>query len=63
MSTTQEIYEAIRKLSLKEQIEVRDTLDDLVEDGLEFSEAFKAGIDRGIQDIAEGRVRIRQSEA
>ncbi|HYR58688.1 MAG TPA: hypothetical protein VEO95_08670 [Chthoniobacteraceae bacterium] len=63
MSTVQEIKDAIHKLSLKEQIEVRDALDDLVEDELELSDEFKASIERGMRDIAEGRVRIRQPEA
>ena len=63
MSTVQEINAAIRSLSLKEQIELRDALDDLVEDELDLTDEFKASIERGMQDIAEGRVRIRQPEA
>ena len=63
MSTVQEIKDAIRKLTLKEQIEVRNALDDLLEDELELSDEFKASIERGTRDIAEGRVRIRQPEA
>ena len=62
MSTVQEIKAAIRSLSLKKQIEVRDTLDDLVEDELELTDEFKAGIERGMRDIAEGRVRVRRIE-
>ena len=62
MSTVQEINAAIRSLSLKEQIELRDTLDDLVEDELELTDEFKAGIERGMRDIAEGRVRVRRIE-
>lgn len=63
MSTVQEINAAIRSLSLKEQIEVRDALDDLVEDELELTDEFKASIERGLRDIADGRVRVRQPEA
>jgi hypothetical protein len=63
MSTVQEIRDAILKLPLKDQVELRDSLDDLVEDETPVSDAFKASIERGMKDIEEGRVRIRQGQA
>lgn len=63
MSTVQEIEKAMQQLTTAELIELRERLDALVEDELELSEEFKASIERGQRDIAEGRVRIHQSEA
>ena len=63
MSTVQEIHAAMTKLSKDEMIELRNLLDDIVEDELEISDQFRASINRGMTDIAEGRVRVRQPEA
>lgn len=63
MSTVQEIEKAMQQLTTAELIELRERLDALVEDELELSEEFKASIERGQRDIAEGRVRIHQPEA
>ena len=37
-----------------------DWLVNMVEDELELTEEFKAKIERGEQDIREGRVRVRK---
>ena len=63
MSTVQEIEKAMELLTTAELIELRERLDALVEDELELSDEFKASIERGQRDIAEGRVRIHQPEA
>lgn len=63
MSTVQEIEKAMQQLTTEELIELRERLDALVEDELEISDEFKASIERGQRDIAEGRVRIQQPEA
>ena len=63
MSTVQEIEKAMQQLTTEELIELRERLDALVEDELELTDEFKASIERGQRDIAEGRVRIHQPEA
>jgi hypothetical protein len=57
MSTIQEIETAIERLPRDQIREIREWLEDLFEDELEFTDEFKASIERGEQDIAEGRVR------
>ncbi len=63
MSTVQEIRVAMTKLSREEMIELRNLLDDIVEENLEITDQFKASIERGMTEIAEGRGRVRQPEA
>jgi hypothetical protein len=50
----------VRKLSPGEQQELRDFLENLLEDRLELTDEFKAEIAEGQKDIAEGRVRVRR---
>ena len=57
MSTVLEIESAIRQLSREELRQIQDLLDEILEDNLEFTDEFKASIERGQRDIAEGRVR------
>ena len=40
-----------------------DWLANIVEDELDLTDEFKAKIERGEQDIREGRVRIRKPDA
>ena len=60
MKTLEQVEEDVRKLSPAEQEQLRDWLENLLEDRLELSEQFKAEIADGKKDIAEGRVRIRK---
>ncbi len=61
MSTVQEIETAITHLSLEEMSAIRDWLDDQLEDQLEFTDEFKAKIERARAEIARGEYsRIRQ---
>jgi len=58
--TLEQLEADVRKLSPAEQQRLRDWLENLLEDRLELKEKFKAEIEAGKKDIAEGRVRIRK---
>lgn len=60
MSTVQEIETAIQKLPRQDLDVLRDWFDEYVEEHLEVTDAFKAKVDEGLRDIAEGRTRTRQ---
>jgi hypothetical protein len=60
MSTVQEIESAVRKLPRAELVKLSEWIQDLLEDGKEFTDEFKASIERGKRDIAEGRTRLRK---
>lgn len=59
MQTVAEIQEAIRKLTPAELEELREFVEQVVEDQLELTPEFQASIERGERDIANGRVRVR----
>ncbi len=58
MQTLAKIEEDVKQLSKAEQEALRDWLDNVLEDELEFTDDFKAKIERAKRDIAEGRGRI-----
>jgi len=60
MSTVKEIQDAIPRLSRKEIEEVRDWIDDYLEDQLELTDAVKAKLDQSRRDIADGKFTTRQ---
>jgi len=60
MKTLQQIENEVRKLSPQEQEQLRDWLENLLEDRLELRDQFKAEIEAGKKDIAEGRYRIHK---
>ena len=60
MKTIEQVEADVRRLSPKEQEELRDWLENLLEDRLEMTDEFKAEIEAGKRDIAESRVRIRR---
>ncbi len=60
LTTLEQVEAGVRKLSLQEQERLREWLEDLLEDRLELTDSFKAEIEAGKKDIAEGRVRIRR---
>jgi hypothetical protein len=62
-SDVQEIEQAIRALSRREVEQLREWIENFLEDQLELTDEFTASIDRGKKDIAEGNVRVRESEA
>ncbi len=57
MSTVAEIESAIVRLSRREAEEVRDWLEQWLEDQQEMTPEFLASIKRGHADLAAGRVR------
>jgi len=54
MPTLEKIEAEVKQLSKAEQQALRDWLENM----LEFTDEFKAKIERGEQDIKKGRVRI-----
>ena len=64
MSNVEQMETELRKLSQPELRQIRDWLDDLIEDELEFTPEFEASIRRAERDMAEGKsVRIREPES
>jgi len=54
----------LRKLSQAELRQIRDWLDDMIEDELEFTPECERSIQRAERDMAEGRTaRVREPEA
>ena len=62
MATLEKIENEVKRLSRAEQSALRDWLENMLEDDLEFTDEFKAKIERGERDIREGRVRVRTVE-
>ena len=61
MSKVEQIEAELRSLSPADLKRVRDWLDDLVEDRLEFKEEFEAAIQQSEQEMAAGlRPRVRK---
>ncbi len=60
MSKLEQVEVQVKQLSVVEQRALRDWLENLLEDRLELKDEFKAEIEAGIQDVAEGRYRTRQ---
>lgn len=60
MSSLEQIEEAVLKLQQRDQEELRDWLENLLEDRLEMTDAFKEEIAAGKADIKAGRVRVRR---
>jgi hypothetical protein len=60
MSTVKEIQAAIPKLSRAEIEQIREWIDDYLEDDLELSDQVKAKLDQSRAEIAAGRFTTRQ---
>jgi mRNA-degrading endonuclease RelE of RelBE toxin-antitoxin system len=60
MQTLEKIEQEVKRLTKAEQEALRDWLENMLEDELEFTDEFKAKIERGEQDIRAGRVRIHK---
>jgi hypothetical protein len=60
MSNLMEVEHAIEKLPRSEQEALREWLENLLEDQSEMREEFKAEIEAGKRDIAEGRFRVHK---
>jgi hypothetical protein len=63
MPTLEKIEDEVKQLPKAEQLALRDWLENMLEDELEFTGEFKAKIERGEQDIKEGRVRVHKIQA
>lgn len=55
MSEVEQMQTELRKLSQTELRQIREWLDDVIEDDLEFTTEFEESIRRGQRDLAEGR--------
>ncbi|MEK7675832.1 MAG: hypothetical protein AAB676_08380 [Verrucomicrobiota bacterium] len=60
MQTLEKIEAEVKQLSKAEQEALRDWLENMLEDELEFTDEFKAKMERGERDIREGRVRVHK---
>ncbi|MEI7940663.1 MAG: hypothetical protein WCK27_28645 [Verrucomicrobiota bacterium] len=61
MSKVEQIEAELQSLSPAELKRVRDWLDDIVEDGLEFREDFEAAIKESEREMAAGlRLRVHK---
>ena len=60
MSQLEQVEEQVKRLSLVDQEALRDWLENLLEDRLELKDEFKAEIEAGKKDIADGRYRTRR---
>jgi predicted transcriptional regulator len=56
----EKVEEQVKKMSAAEQEALRDWLEHLLEDRLELKDDFKAEIEAGMKDIAEGRYRVHR---
>jgi len=54
LRTLEQVEADVRTLSLQEQVQLRALLEDLLEDRRELTDSFKAEIEAGKRDIAEG---------
>jgi hypothetical protein len=61
MSSVQEIESAILQLSPTQMREVQEWLENLLEDQLEMTDEFKAGIEQSERELAQGlKPRVRR---
>jgi hypothetical protein len=58
--SVQEVEQLVRTWPRAEQEQLRDWLENLLEDQLEMTDEFKQKIERGFREIAEGRGRVRK---
>jgi hypothetical protein len=61
-SDVQEIEQAIRSLPRPEVEQLREWLENFLEDQLELTNEFEASIERGKSDITESNMRVREGE-
>jgi len=63
MSKVEQMEAELRKLSQAELRQIRDWLDDMIEDELEFTPEFEESLQQAERDMAEGRIaRVREPE-
>ena len=63
MSKVERVEEELRKLSQEELRQIREWLDDVIEDELQFTPEFERSIQRSERDMASGKsARVREPE-
>lgn len=62
MATVQEIQAAIPKLSREEVVQIREWIDDYLEDQLDLTDEVKAKLDQSRREIQDGQFTTRQPE-
>ena len=63
MSKVEQMETELRKLSQAELRQIREWLDDVIEDDLEFTPEFEESIRQAERDMAEGKsARVREPE-
>ena len=63
MSKVERVESELRKLSQAELRQVREWLDDIIEDELEFAPEFEHSIEQAERDMADGKAaRMREPE-
>jgi hypothetical protein len=63
MSRVKEIQEAIPRLSRQEIEDVRDWIDNYLENQLELTDKIKTKLEQSRREIASGRYKTRQPKA
>jgi mRNA-degrading endonuclease RelE of RelBE toxin-antitoxin system len=64
MSKVEQVEKELRKLSQAELRQIREWLDDVIEDKLEFTPEFEHSIQQAERDMADGKsVRVREPDA
>ena len=63
MSKVERVESELRKLSQAELRQIREWLDDIIEDELEFTPEFERSIEQAERDMADRKVtRVREPE-
>ena len=63
MSKVEQMENELRKLSQEELRQIREWLDDMIEDELEFAPEFERSIQQAERDMADGKsARVREPE-
>jgi len=63
MSKVEQMEAELRKLSQTELRQIREWLDNAIEDNLEFTPEFEESIRQGERDMADGKTaRVREPE-
>jgi len=61
MSKVERVESELRKLSQTELRQIREWLDDIIEDELEFTPEFENAVQQAERDMADGKsVRVRE---
>ncbi|HUR45065.1 MAG TPA: hypothetical protein VMZ27_04235 [Candidatus Saccharimonadales bacterium] len=63
MPTLVQVENQVMQLTQPEQEALLEWLANMLEERLELTEEFKAKIERGEQDLREGKVRVRKPAA